>query len=61
MTRVEVLNPLAIKRTIGMCRRRGSSPALLCDPGWVVLLVWRMAAKTTSKSKYNKNNNRWME
>ena len=35
-TRVEVLNPLAIKKLIGTPRRRGSSPPLLCDPGWVV-------------------------
>ena len=32
----EVLNPLAIKKKIGMYRRRGSSPPLLRDPGWVV-------------------------
>ena len=34
-----MLNPFAIKRTIGMYRRRVSSPPLLCDPGWVVQLV----------------------
>ena len=39
LTRVGVLNPLAIKSTIGMHRRRRSSTLPLCDPGWVVLLV----------------------
>ena len=34
-----MLNPLAIKKIIGMYRRRGSNPPLLCDPGWVVYLV----------------------
>ena len=28
-----MLNPLAVKKTIGMYRMRGSSPPLLCDPG----------------------------
>ena len=38
VTRVDVLNPLAIQKIveIGMYRRRGSSNPFLCDPGWGV-------------------------
>ena len=34
-----MLNPAREQNHAGMYRRRGSSPPLLCDPGWVVKLV----------------------